>query len=1412
MSCYNTIQLSCLTNPAIIIQPCTPIINGIVGSAFVLGNVYHNVTDGIEWSAVTGYNVTSINSENSFDSGYSPNPPTQDCSNLSSCDRHLYEVEITQQDLDGSPYYPFGNVVVRWTLGGNFIWKPYFAAGTYPLSICVDDGSPTPDFYYALGGIPISSPTSYTTATSVACCADPFEFTTFSAETCCTQNPMYRNGIVELPANYTVGSTFVSVDGVCYTVVAPMAGIPNIFWDLYAGTGNCVDCLSKYPCPPYVPDPDLRVYVVSGCCDSVFLDDKFMALPINSFSPNTFVATDGFCYEVVASASLATPNLYWDGNPFSDCVKCVNEHPCDLIYALYEVYDCCTGFVEVMSLPNTFVAGQTILNVEGKCFTIMGLGGSSATVIWRGGTIYDVCNDCIITNPCNEPTPTPTPGIVDCYEASNTTGNDCSVSYIDCIFPDTTTTITVGKGETILFCTTSVTDDPCNICHPTGQRCLNCECLLPPPTATPTPPPTATPTPTPTRTPTPTPTPTLPPCQCIKYTALSGSLGYSYIDCSGTIVNGTTPSSPIPFIFNVCGSDPTSESAKLTFTIDGLCSDGVKCDVAPTPTPTPTPTETPTPTPTSVGCTCLQGDSNLVSLATGNTNPSLNNVVKIFYTDCDDKTQTYTQTVNSVFYICTQSGIIDLVSFYQDDVLVSSSIPLTNPWQPFPASLFVIGYGNYGSCSGNSCGPTPTETPTPTPTETPTPTPSPTPVTYYFADCCDPRIKFGIIGLPGTLTLGEVYDINISTIGGYSGCSEVNTDAVVSPIYDTSTAFLVGPYKNCDDCRICPTPTPTPTPTHTPVPTPTPFVQCNCVEVIVGSGDIVSATGNTNPSLNNVVNITNDYNCSGSLLNYNFTKPKTKCFCLDNNPVLPTPTPTRPVLDCLQSLDIIIEYDNSSLSSGSPCAGGHGCNHAVFSVLANTVNLGSVSLNNAGGPYDLLNHPPSYPNYPSASSGDRYGTVSMTLAQAQQVALNDPSGEVQLNIVCGCVAGVNCDISSCHVGVNWVRIYRDTNLIYSGCPTGNAVKFNPCNSAPIVTPGPPTPTPRPYVINPIISYYQDNELVTATHSSFTINGTCSVDDDCCRCPNDTYCLNTGGVTIYDGNYLYGGKYNDRDYFVGGNTVTGYIFFDDTKWCLSDTLGGDCILFGRTNCNDFCPDICDDELIPGQCQVRPTPTPGICDDFDFIALFNCDNPTPTPTPSPTATPRPTATQGPTPTPTPDCSGKEISLSATTIVVIIPTPTPTPTTTVLPTICFTGDVVYNLFDETFMCSTTKKLVNCYNGDEYYITDPLEFSGIPIETGVTVSAIINENLVCVTYEGLSNISSNSILTIVTSIMGVGCSSCTLPTPTPSPTPTRPITPTPTKTPPPTPTPKRPITPTPTPTPTPTRKPTPTPTQNKL
>jgi hypothetical protein len=444
--------------------------------------------------------------------------------------------------------------------------------------------------------------------------------------------------------------------------------------------------------------------------------------------------------------------------------------------------------------------------------------------------------------------------------------------------------------------------------------------------------------------------------------------------------------------------------------------------------------------------------------------------------------------------------------------------------------------------------PTPTNTPTPSPTPTNTPTPSPTPITYYFQDCCDPSTQFGIIGLPGTLTLGEVYNITIA--GEYTGCTEVISGPAIT-IYNSFDSVLVGPYVDCSSCGTCPTATPTSTATATPTSTAT---------------------------------------------------------------ATPTPTPTETPI--------------------------------------------------------------------------------------------------------------------CNFG--------------------------------------------------------------------------------------TYCLNTGGLTPYDGEFYFNGKYNGKDYYVhyDGLSIDAYIFFDGDKWCLSNTLGGNCILFGNSPCNTFCPDICEDELTEGPCPIIPTPTPGPCDNFNFEAHFNCNIPTSTPTPTSTSTPTPTTTPTTTPTPTPNCTGKGLTLSATTLPTATPTPTPTPTATALPKICYTGDVVYNLFDETFMCSTTKKLTDCYSGFEYYVTDPIQFNGINVETGVTVSAIINDNLVCVTYDGLSNISSNSTLTTVTGIMGYGCGTCTVPTPTPTPTKTPPITPTPTKTPPVTPTPKPTPTPnptaipayTPTPTPTPTHTPTPT------
>lgn len=303
------------------------------------------------------------------------------------------------------------------------------------------------------------------------------------------------------------------------------------------------------------------------------------------------------------------------------------------------------------------------------------------------------------------------------------------------------------------------------------------------------------------------------------------------------------------------------------------------------------------------------------------------------------------------------------------------------------------------------------------------------------------------------------------------------------------------------------------------------------------------------------------------------------------------------------------------------------------------------------------------------------------------------------------------------------------------------------------------------------------------------------------CTQSVYCLDTNGAfTPYDGNYFFFSAYNGYDYYTGGTTSTGFIYYDGTKWCLSDTLGGNCLLFGIEPCSNPCPDL-GSALSPFVCELTPTPTPGPCDTFAFDALFACDLISPTPSTTVTPTPSLTPTLTPTPSPTQPCN-VSFTMSATSIP--NPSPTPTPSITPSPTVktCFTGSVTYDLFDETLLCSTTKKLINCDTGEIYYITGAISSGGTPITTGTTISAVINGVGMCVTYVEDSQSSPTATFNVLTDI-SVDCNTCVFvpPTPTPTNTPSK----TPTRTPEPTQTPTQTTTQTPTPTLTPTPSSTP-------
>jgi hypothetical protein len=316
------------------------------------------------------------------------------------------------------------------------------------------------------------------------------------------------------------------------------------------------------------------------------------------------------------------------------------------------------------------------------------------------------------------------------------------------------------------------------------------------------------------------------------------------------------------------------------------------------------------------------------------------------------------------------------------------------------------------------------------------------------------------------------------------------------------------------------------------------------------------------------------------------------------------------------------------------------------------------------------------------------------------------------------------------------------------------------------------------------------------------------------CTSTDFCLQTNlpSLSAYTGNYSEGSFFNNRPTYSGDGLTTAVIYYftssTENYWCLSETLGGACILQGATPLYSSCPDISANFFNSGPCPT-PTPSPSACT-IDFVAYFDCDwEPVPTPSPSIDCddvdftftgfglTPTPSATVG--------CSGKSVLFS---VLQSTPTATPSPTPTKTPVaspIPAGGLVSFNIVNSPFNCVNVKILENCSTGERYYTASDLVVGNNVVVPGTVIYATLNGNPMCVTYVGdTETLSPNTIVTDIQNVFG-NCSFC-LPTQTAT------ITPTPTKTPTATQTPTQTQTSTQTPTQTPTRTPqiTPSPTQS--
>ncbi len=630
--------------------------------------------------------------------------------------------------------------------------------------------------------------------------------------------------------------------------------------------------------------------------------------------------------------------------------------------------------------------------------------------------------------------------------------------------------------------------------------------------------------------------------------------------------------------------------------------------------------------------------------------------------------------------------------------------------------------------------PTQTVTQTTTPTTTPTPTPTPTSFyNYYFTECCTGETLRIFSNTNLSIAPGNFRRLIFSG-GSYSSCWEATTNIPLPDIdytWNPGGGDTVGiDYTDCNQCLVlnlltCVTPTPTPTNTSTPTPTPTNTSTPTPTPTATEAYDIYLFQDCCYGGLFRYENVPGTLTI-GQVYNIQGGSGFNGCATVQPYAASGIVYPSNSVVFTLQT-------DCGTCISSEPC---------VTPTPTNTATQTQTPTNTAT--------PTQTPTNTATPTQTPTNTATPTTTPTPTATGTGPQDSALLT-KCddGTIFYALVDTDTAFVGATYLyngSCYSFVEFSGPGGPSLGTPSYSDCSSC-VLTPT-PTPTPNPTPTN--------TPTVSSTPSS---------------CSYTEFCFRTNYPTLsgYSGNFEVAGTYNSRLYYSGDGITTGYIYHTGDVWCLSNSLGGTCLLEGTYPCYSICPDISSNYFSTGPC---PTPTPSSvnCNTLDFTAYFDCDFvPFPTPTPSITCdnvTFSVTSIQStPTPTPSTSTCGGDMTFSFSAYTPTTPSPTLTPTISPTRTVEVGGQLVYTFFEEAFTCPTSKVLKDCESNLEFYVSDTLTFSGIPISIGTSFGGYVNGELFCLTYDrNDSNTQPNSVLNSIVQIYA-NCTDCrfTL-TPTPS------------------------------------------------
>jgi len=792
--------------------------------------------------------------------------------------------------------------------------------------------------------------------------------------------------------------------------------------------------------------------LITSCDTSLQYNVEYSGTPLNPSSVYSFTftgSTPSGCYTYNGSPiATSIDTVVTVSAPYAGCVECVadittptpttTETPTPTptltqtpttsgVYNSYYLTGCCDGSTleilsgPVLSLnPGDIVYVVWDLTTKNNCFTVVGPQVGYPTYYWNPiddlfSSPYIDCDTCITDNELVCPTPTPT--------VTET--------------PTQTPTLTVTQTPT-----ETETPTPTPTLTPTESQ-----------TPTPTPTLTETPTPTPTITETPTNTPanTTTPTNTPSVTpTLSPFYNYYFTGCC----NGET----LRIFSNTDLSINVGNFRNLIFS-GGAYN------------------------------TCWESTTNIpIPVIDYTWNPGGGDTVGIDYVDCIDCLTANTIDCNTVVSVTSCDTLISYDIVYDailpniGDVFYmtftgstpSGCYTFDGPSINIPVdtidskTLFV----DCVTCENSLITPTPTvtetQTPTPTLTLTPTntstltqtptitstlsPTPSITPSepydVYLFQECGNPSNQFRFEYVPGTLVVGDVYQITGPYFNGYA---TVLSYVATGPLYSSVGSVFTG-------AGSCPTPTPTPsvtatltqTPTVTPTVTPSggPCSSTYCFSTTLPSLSAYSGnydlTGTYNSydyyvgdgtTIGYVYNTGNQWCLSSSLGGSCLLSGTTPCdsICPDisanNFTSGPCPTPTPSPVNC-DTFDFTAYFDCDwePLPTPSPSVD---CGDVDFDVTSIGVTPTPTPTGNSCGStgvsFSICQYTPPNPT----------PTITPTITLTKTVDVQGQATFVMLDELFSCVnvkVLVDCQTGN--------QLYTSDDLIFNGTPVTTGITMS----------------------------------------------------------------------------------------------------------------------------------------------------------------------------------------------------------------------------------------------------------------------------------------------------------------------------------------------------------------------------------